>query len=121
MTKLELNLKNRSSTRSLLARNQGQLWRAVATLSVEDRSRVEKHYVSSKSADQLDGLIRDRLPDRIGQHLLDVIIDRFDVDGLGANWTAQPVWNHDVSNNDKEEFISALFKVLQDYDLLTDD
>ena len=50
-----------------------------------------------------------------------MIIDRFDVDGLGANWTAQPVWNHDVSNNDKREFISALFKVLRDYDLLTDD
>ena len=74
MTKLELlyaqNLKNRSSARSLLARNQGQLWRAVATLSVEDRSRVEKHYVSSKSADQLDGLIRDKLPDRSGSTCL---------------------------------------------------
>jgi hypothetical protein len=119
MTKLELlyaqNLKNRSSARSLLA------WRAVATLSVEDRCRVEKHYVSSKSADQLEGLIRDKLPDPVEQHLLDVIIDRFDADGLGANWTAQPVWNHDVSNNDKQEFISALFKVLRDYDLLTDD
>jgi hypothetical protein len=125
MTKLELlyaqNLKNRSSARSLLARNRGQLWRAVATLSVEDRCRVEKHYVSSKSADQLEGLIRDKLPDPVGQHLLDVIIDRFDADGLGANWTAQPVWNHDVSNNDKQDFISALFKVLRDYDLLTDD
>ena len=121
MTKLELNLKNRSSARSLLARNQGQLWRGVATLSVEDRSRVEKHYVSSKSADQLGGLIRDKLPDPVGRHLIDVIIDRTDADGLAANWTAQPVWNHDVSNNDKGEFISALFEVLRDYDLLTDD
>jgi hypothetical protein len=125
MTKLGLlyaqNLKNRSSARSLLARNQGQLWRAVATLSVEDHSRVEKHYVSSKSADQLEGLIRDNLPNPVEQHLLDVIIERIDVDGLGANWTAQPVWNHDVSNNDEQEFISALFEVLRDYDLLTDD
>jgi hypothetical protein len=109
MTKLEL-----------LARNQGQLWRAVATLSVEDRSRVEKHYVSSKSADQLEGLIRDKLPDPVEQHLLDVIIELIDADELDANWTAQPVWNHDVSNNDEQEFISALFKVLRDYDLLTD-
>ena len=125
MTKLELlyaqNLKNRISARSLLARNPDQLWRAVATLSVEDRSRVKEHYASSKSADQLERLIRDRLPDPVGQHLLDVIIDRFDADGLGANWTAQPVWNHDVSNDDKGEFIRAMFEVLRDYDLVTDD
>jgi hypothetical protein len=31
------------------------------------------------------------------------------------------VWSHDVSNNDKREFISALFEVLREYDLLTDD
>ena len=124
MTRLELlyaqNLKNRSSARSLLARNRGQLWRAVATLSVEDRCRVEKHYVSSKSADQLEGLIRDKLPDPVRRHLIDVIIDRTDVDGLGPNWTAQPVWSHDVSKNDKREFISAMFEVLRDYELLTD-
>ena len=124
MTRLELlyaqNLKNRSSARSLLARNQGP-WRAVATLSTEDRSRVEKHYVPSKSANQLEGLIRDKLPDPVEQHLLDVIIDPLDADGSGANWTAQPVWNHDVTNNDKREFISALFEVLREYDLLTDD
>jgi len=31
------------------------------------------------------------------------------------------VWNHDVSNDDKREFTSALFAVLRDYELLTDD
>jgi hypothetical protein len=74
----------------------------------------------SKPANELEGLIRDKLPDPARRHLVDVIIDRTDVDGLGPNWTAQPVWNHDVSNDDKQEFISALFQVLRDYELLTD-
>ena len=75
----------------------------------------------SKSADQLEGLIRDKLPDPVRRHLIDVIIDRTDADGLAANWTAQPVWSHEVSNNDRGEFIWAMFEVLRDYDLLTDD
>ena len=75
----------------------------------------------SKPANELEALIRDKLPDSVRRHLVDVIIDRIDVDGLGPNWTAQPIWNHDVSNNDKQEFISALFSVLRDYELLTDD
>jgi hypothetical protein len=75
----------------------------------------------SKPANELEGLIRDKLPDPVRRHLIDVIIDRTDVDGSGPNWTAQPVWNHDVSNNDKREFISAMFAVLRDYELLTDD
>ena len=75
----------------------------------------------SKPANELEGLIRDKLPDPVRRHLIDVIIDRTDADGLAANWTAQPVWNHDVSNNDRQEFISALFEVLREYDLLTDD
>ena len=75
----------------------------------------------SKPANELEGLIRDKLPDAVRRHLIDVIIDRTDADGLAANWTAQPVWNHDVSNNDKQEFISALFAVLRDYELLTGD
>ena len=50
-----------------------------------------------------------------------MIIDRIDADRLAANWTAQPVRSHDVSNNDKREFISVLFEVVRDYDLLTDD
>jgi hypothetical protein len=74
----------------------------------------------SKPANEREGLIRDKLPDPARRHLVDVIIDRTDVDGLGPNWTAQPVWNHDVSNDDKQEFISALFQVLRDYELLTD-
>jgi hypothetical protein len=75
----------------------------------------------SKPANELEGLIRDKLSDPVGRHLIDVIIDRTDADGLGPNWTAQPVWSHDVSNNDKREFISAMFQVLRDYELLTDD
>ena len=75
----------------------------------------------SKPAKELEGLIRDKLPDPVRGHLIDVIIDRTDADGLAANWNAQPVWGHDVSNNDQQEFIRALFEVLRDYDLLTDD
>jgi hypothetical protein len=45
----------------------------------------------SKAANELEGLIRDKLPDPVRRRLIDVIIDRTDVDGLGPNWTAQPV------------------------------
>ena len=38
-----------------------------------------------------------------------------------AKLAAQPVWSHEVSNNDKGEFMWAMFQVLRDYDLLTDD
>ena len=75
----------------------------------------------SKPANELEGLIRDKLPDPVRRHLIDVIIDRTDADGLAANWNAQPVWSHDVSNNDKREFTSALFEILREYDLLTDE
>ena len=75
----------------------------------------------SKPAYELEGLVRDKLPDPVRRHLIDVIIDRTDADGLAANWTAQPVWNHEVSSNDKGEFIRVMFEVLRDYDLLTDD
>jgi len=75
----------------------------------------------SKPANKLEVLIRDRLPDPVRRHLVDVIINRTDIDGLGPNWTAQPIWNHEVSNNDKQEFTSALFAVLRDYELLTED
>ena len=53
-----------------------------------------------KPASELERLIRDKLPDPVRRHLIDVIIDRTDADGLAANWNAQPVWSHDVSNND---------------------
>ena len=75
----------------------------------------------SGPANELEGLIRAKLPDSVRGHLIDVIIDPVDADGLAANWTAQPVWSHEVSNNDKGEFIRAMFEVLRDYDLLTDD
>jgi hypothetical protein len=75
----------------------------------------------SKPANELEGLIRAKLPDPVRLHLIDVIIDPIDADQSAANWTAQAVWNHEVSNNDKAEFIRAMFEVLRDYDLLTDD
>ena len=75
----------------------------------------------SKPANELEGLILDKLPDPARRHLIDVIIDHTDVDGLGPNWTAQPVWNHEVRNGDKGEFIRSMFEVLRDYDLWTDD
>ena len=74
-----------------------------------------------KPANELEGLIRANLPDSVRRHLIDVIIDSVDADGLAANWNAQPVWSHDVSNNDKREFTSALFAVLRDYELMTDE
>ena len=77
--------------------------------------------MESKPANELEGLIRDKLPDPVRRHLVDVIIDHTDVDGLGPNWTAHPVWSHDVSDNDKREFTGALFAVLRDYELLTND
>ena len=40
----------------------------------------------SKPANELEGLIRDKLPDPVRRHLIDVIIDRTDGDGLAANW-----------------------------------
>jgi hypothetical protein len=77
--------------------------------------------MQSRPANELEELIRDKLPDPARRHLVDVIIDPVHVDGLGPNWTAQPVWSHDVSNNDKREFTSALFAVLRDYELMTDE
>src|SRR6476660_4912734 len=57
----------------------------------------------SKPANELEGLIRDKLPDPVRRHLIDVIIDLTYGDGLTSNWTAQRVWNHEGSNNDKGE------------------
>jgi hypothetical protein len=88
----------------------------AANLNARDSSKTP-----SKPANELEGLMRARLPDPVRRHLIDVIIDPIDADGLAANWTAQPVWGHEVSNNDKAEFIRAMFEVLRDYDLLTDD
>src|SRR6476469_1492849 len=88
----------------------------ASNLNARDSSKTP-----SKPANELEGLIRDKLPDPVRRHMIDVIIDRTDGDGLAANWTAQPVCGHEVSNNDKGEFITAMFEVLRDYDLLTDD
>ena len=40
----------------------------------------------AKPRNELEGLIRDRLPDIIRRHLKDVQIDRIDRDGDGPNW-----------------------------------
>ena len=40
--------------------------------------------------------------------------------GLAAHWTAQPVWGHEVSNNDKGEFIRGDVQVFSGYDPLID-
>jgi hypothetical protein len=87
------------------------LTRANQTKSGAHKSEGERFMETpSKPANELEGLIRGKLPDQVRRHLIDVIIDRTDADGLAANWTAQPVWSHDVSNNDKGEFIRAMFE-----------
>jgi hypothetical protein len=94
----------------------GALFRKSGARKAERERFMES---PSKPANELEGLIRDKLPDPVRRHLIDVM--RTDADGLAPNWTAQPVWSHEVSSNDKREFISALFEVLRDYDLLTHD
>ena len=73
----------------------------------------------AKPANELEGLIRDKLPDAVRRRLTDVIIERSE--GIGPNWTAQPVWSGDINHDDKREFIMALFEVRRDHLLLTDD
>jgi hypothetical protein len=73
-----------------------------------------------KPANELEGLIRDKLPNPVGRHLLDVFINHTDADGSVPNWIAQPVWSHDVNDKDKQEFTRAMFAVRRDYNLLTD-
>ena len=60
--------------------------RDSSSLNARDSSKAP-----SKPANELEGLIRDKLPDPVRRHLIDVIIDRTDGDGLAPNWTAQPV------------------------------
>jgi hypothetical protein len=76
--------------------------------------------MDSKPANELEGLIRDNLPDPARRYLVDVIIDRTDLDGLvrigllnqcGATTSVTTI----------REFTSALFAVLRDYELLIDD
>ncbi len=98
----------------------------VKVLSQDEALRIASNIarapnLSARDSSKTPSKPANELPDPVRRHLIDVIIDRTDADGLAANWTAQPVWTHEVSNNDKGEFIRAMFEVLRDYDLLTDD
>ena len=46
----------------------------------------------SKPANELEGLIRDKLPDPVRRHLIDVIIDPIDADGceLDCSTSVEP-------------------------------
>ena len=41
---------------------------------------------SSKPGNELEGLIRDKLPDPVRRHLTDFHIDRVDAEGFRPNW-----------------------------------
>ena len=71
----------------------------------------------AKPANELEGLIRDRLPDIIRWHLTDVQIDRIDRDGDGSNWIGMPIWESDPDTDDKRNFIAIMQGVRRDYDL----
>ena len=73
----------------------------------------------AKPANELEGLIRDRLPDIVRRHLTDIQIDRIDRDDDGPNWIAMPIWESDPDNDDKRNFIAIMQGVRTDYDLLT--
>ena len=44
-------------------------------------STSEETFISSKPGNELEGLIRDKLPDPVRRHLIDVIIDHIAADG----------------------------------------
>jgi hypothetical protein len=73
----------------------------------------------AKPANELEGLIRDCLPDPVRRHLADVEIDEVDANG-GPNWIGLPIWETDPSHDDKCHFIAVLHEVRRNYDLLTD-
>jgi hypothetical protein len=74
----------------------------------------------SKPANELEGLIRDLLPDPVRRHLLDVHIDRMNAD-VEPNWIGRAVWDPKASHDDQREFSDAMNKVRREFDLLTDD
>jgi hypothetical protein len=74
----------------------------------------------AKPANELEGLIRDRLPDAVRRHLADVKIDHVDING-GPNWIGLPIWKPDPSNYDKRAFLAVVHELGRDYDLLIDE
>ena len=73
----------------------------------------------AKPANELEGLIREGLPDIVRRHLADVQIDRIDRNDDGPNWIAMPIWQSDPDNDDKRNFIAIMQGVRRDNDLLT--
>ena len=62
-------------------------------------------------ANELEGLIRDRLPDAIRRHLRDVQIDRIDRDDGKPNWIGMPIWETDPSDDDKRKFLATMHRL----------
>jgi hypothetical protein len=73
----------------------------------------------TKPANELEGLIRDRLPDSVRRHLADVEIDRVETDD-GPNWIGLPIWGTDPSNRDKRAFLAVVHDVAHEFDLSSD-
>ena len=69
---------------------QDEALRIASNIARPPNPNARDSKTQSKPANELEGLIRDKLPDPIRRHLIDVFIDRTDADGLAANWTAQP-------------------------------
>jgi hypothetical protein len=76
---------------------------------------------AAKPANELEGLIRDELPDINRRHLADIRIDRIDRDDDGANWIGMPIWGINPSNDDKRNFIAVMHRIRESYDLLAKD
>jgi len=75
----------------------------------------------SKPANELEGLIRDKLPDPVRRHLTDVHVDRVDAEGFRPNWFGRADWDPKASNDDKRKFIEVMNEVRRDNNLVTDD
>jgi hypothetical protein len=75
---------------------------------------------SPKAANELEGLIRDGLPDTIRRHLADIQIDPVERDDDGPNWIGMPIWKTDPDKDDKRDFIAIMQGVRREYDLLID-
>jgi hypothetical protein len=62
-------------------------------------------------ANELEGLIRDRLPDAV----------RRNRDDSKPNWIGMPIWETDPSDDDKRKFLATMHRLRRKYDLLTTD
>src|SRR4249920_176935 len=59
---------------------QDEALRIVSNIARAPNDARDSSKTPSKPANELEGLIRDKLPDPVGQHLIDVIIDHIDTD-----------------------------------------